>query len=135
MAGKSSYTHILLKSHQSKILHSLIFSVLLKMEMVKLFKTLDVVFIAEKKIVEVKRMHSSGMCTARTLPYGGLYQRPPIQSPPWTETPQIETPWTETPWTDKKTQRPSWTEIPQTENPLDRDPPWTEIPLWTDKHL
>ena len=100
----------------------MIFSVLLNIEMVKLFKTLDAVFIAEKKIVEVTRMHSSRMCTARTLPYGGLCQIPPRQSPPGQRPPRQRPPG----------QRPLDREPPD-RDPLDRDPldrdPLTETPL------
>ena len=55
-----------------------------------------------------------------------LGQRPPGQRPSGQRT---ETPWTETPHTE--------THPPLDRDPLllDRDPPWTETPLGTDKHL
>ena len=102
------------------------------------------------------------MRTAHKLPYRkSLCDRepldrdpPPGQRPsPWTETLPLDrdpppgqrpSPWTETLPLDRDPptgQRPSpWTET----LPLDRDPQqetpcretlWTEIPLWTDRHL
>ena len=60
-----------------------------------------------------KRMHSSRMRTARSLPYG--------EGVSLTETPRTETPWTETP--------PPGQRLPD-KNPLYRDPPRTEAPSW-----
>ena len=76
-----------------------------------------------------KRMHSSRMRTARSLPYG--------EGVSLTETPRTETPWTETP--------PPGQRLPD-KNPLYRDPPpdrgpivdgdpRTEAPSWTETIL
>ena len=90
------------------------------------------------------------MHTARSLLYGGLPDRDPVDrdplpwtetpspgqrpppldrdSLPWTETPSPwkETPHTETPWTEPPGQRPPGQRSPWTETPppsLGRDPP------------
>ena len=65
------------------------------------------------------RMHSSRMRTARSLPYGGLLDKdPPPEQRPLDRDPSPSGPG----------QRPPGQRLPRPT--LDRDPPWTETPLW-----
>ena len=79
-----------------------------KSTLVNVIYTCSVYCIPYSQNIVKTRMHSTGMRTARSLPYGG-----------WVSL--IETPWTETP----PGQRPPRTETPQTETPQ-TDPPGSQ---------